>query len=208
MRLRIIFSKTEAMRYTGHLDLYRTWERTLRRANLPLAYSQGFKPHPRLTLASALPLGFTSQAEVMDVWLENNLPIDQVERALLRALPPGLQVEQISQVETQAPGLQARLVAAEYLVTLNQPYSDLDARLEKVLSVASLPRERRGKPYDLRPLILDLQRQTDDPEGCQRILMRLSAQEGATGRPEEVLLCANIDPLAACIHRTGLIFVD
>jgi len=208
MRLRIIFSKTEAMRYTGHLDLYRTWERTLRRANLPLAYSQGFKPHPRLTLASALPLGFTSQAEVMDVWLENNLPIDQVERALLRALPPGLQVEQISQVETQAPGLQARLVAAEYLVTLNQPYSDLDARLEKVLSVASLPRERRGKPYDLRPLILDLQRQTDDPEGCQRILMRLSAREGATGRPEEVLLCANIDPLAACIHRTGLNFVD
>src|SRR3990172_10118006 len=146
MRLRIIFSKTEAMRYTGHLDLYRTWERTLRRANLPLAYSQGFKPHPRLTLASALPLGFTSQAEVMDVWLENNLPIDQVERALLRALPPGLRVKQINQVETQAPGLQARLVAAEYLVTLNQPYSDLDARLEKVLSVASLPRERRGEP--------------------------------------------------------------
>jgi radical SAM-linked protein len=48
------------MRYTGHLDLYRTWERTLRRAGLPLAYSQGFKPHPRIVLACALPLGCTT----------------------------------------------------------------------------------------------------------------------------------------------------
>ena len=61
------------MRFTGHLDLHRAWERTFRRAGLPLAYSQGFNPHPRLNLASALPLGFTSEGEVIDVWLEQDL---------------------------------------------------------------------------------------------------------------------------------------
>ncbi len=59
-RLRLTFAKTAAMRYTGHLDLHTTWERTLRRARLPLAYSQGFHPQPKIQLASALPLGFTS----------------------------------------------------------------------------------------------------------------------------------------------------
>ena len=66
IRLRIVFAKTEAMRYTSHLDLHRTWERTIRRANLPLAYSQGYNPHPRINLASALPLGFTSDCEVVE----------------------------------------------------------------------------------------------------------------------------------------------
>jgi radical SAM-linked protein len=70
MRLRITFAKTEAMRFTGHLDLHRTWERCFRRARLPLAYTQGFNPHPRLNLAAALPLGFTSQGEMIDAWLE------------------------------------------------------------------------------------------------------------------------------------------
>jgi radical SAM-linked protein len=70
MRLRITFAKTEAMRFTSHLDLHKTWERTFRRARLPLAYSQGFNPHPHINLASALPLGFTGDQEVIDVWLE------------------------------------------------------------------------------------------------------------------------------------------
>lgn len=78
MRLRLTFAKTDAMRFTGNLDLHRTWERTIRRAGLPLAYSQGFHPQPRLNLASALPLGFTSQFEMVDVWLENEMPLEQI----------------------------------------------------------------------------------------------------------------------------------
>ncbi|HLE27799.1 MAG TPA: TIGR03936 family radical SAM-associated protein, partial [Anaerolineales bacterium] len=69
-RLRLTFAKTAAMKFSGHLDLHKTWERTLRRARLPLAYSQGFNPQPRLQLASALPLGFTSECEVLDAWME------------------------------------------------------------------------------------------------------------------------------------------
>jgi radical SAM-linked protein len=64
MRLRITFSKTGSLRYTGHLDLQTVWERTARRAGLPLAYTQGFHPGPRIQIASALPLGFIGHAEI------------------------------------------------------------------------------------------------------------------------------------------------
>ena len=70
MRIRVTFSKTYHMRYTSHLDVHRTWERTLRRARLPLAYSQGFNPRPKINLAAALPLGFTSDCEIVEFWLD------------------------------------------------------------------------------------------------------------------------------------------
>ncbi|MDP3186130.1 MAG: TIGR03936 family radical SAM-associated protein, partial [Anaerolineales bacterium] len=64
--MRITFSKTGALRYTGHLDLQRIWERTARRAGLPLVYSQGFHPQPKIQIAAALPLGFSGRAELVD----------------------------------------------------------------------------------------------------------------------------------------------
>ncbi|HSF82621.1 MAG TPA: TIGR03936 family radical SAM-associated protein [Anaerolineales bacterium] len=208
MRVRITFSKTDSMRYTSHLDLHRTWERTFRRAKLPLAYTQGFKPHPKLNLASALPLGFTSSGEVLDVWFEDELQLDDIERKLNHALPPGLVIHKLDDVDLRLPSLQTQLIAAEYLVTLLQPSPELDARLNTMVAAEILPRERRGKSYDLRPLIYELQRVEDSKDGCQRIKMRLAAQEGATGRPEEVLQCAYIDSLSARVQRTHLVFIE
>jgi len=73
MRARITFSKTGALRYIGHLDLQTLWERAARRAGLPLAYSHGFHPQAKINFASALPLGFSSRAEVMDIRLQSEL---------------------------------------------------------------------------------------------------------------------------------------
>ena len=77
------------MKFTGHLDLFRTWERTIREG-LPayFAYTQGFRPHPRLNLAAALPLGFTSDCELIDIWLEYDMELDQIKSALIHAAPP------------------------------------------------------------------------------------------------------------------------
>ena len=69
LRLRLYFGKTSLMRYTAHLDTQRALERTIRRAKLPLAYSEGFTPHAKMNLAAALPLGFTSIGELADIWL-------------------------------------------------------------------------------------------------------------------------------------------
>ena len=63
-RYRMVFSKMQPLRYIGHLDLMRAWEHTFRRANVPIAYTQGYHPHPRVNLGAALPLGFTSECEI------------------------------------------------------------------------------------------------------------------------------------------------
>ena len=195
------------MRYTSHLDLHKTWERTIRRTGLPLGYSQGFNPRPKLQLASALPLGFTSDSEVLDAWFaETDLSITHILEALRRAAPPGLQVHQVTEVDSAKPPLQTQVRSAEYVITLLEPVPDLEVRLESRLSDSSLPRQRRGKTYDLRPLIETLSLLPPDEQGRSRIAMRLSAQEGATGRPEEVLASLEISPESTRIHRSQLVF--
>jgi radical SAM-linked protein len=194
------------MRYTGHLDLYRTWERTMRRARLPLAYTQGFRPHPRINLASALPLGFTGQGEMVDIWLEQDLPVDQIEERLRRSSPPGVEILNVEAMDSKAPTLQTLVDASEFTVTFLDPLPELDARLNEVLAAGVLPRRRRGKDYDLRPLIQSIERLPDDEAGRQRLRLRLSAREGATGRPEEVILALGGVPEAARVHRERLIF--
>lgn len=205
-RYRVFFGKTEAMRYTGHLDLFRTWERTIRRAGLPLAYSAGFRPHPRLNLAAALPLGLTSECEVLDIWLDRELATNEISERLQQALPQGIELHQVEAIELRAPALQRQVLAAEYLITLLEGVPDLDARIAKILEAEHLLRDRRGRAYDLRPLILELTRLPDAPSGNARILVRLAAREGATGRPEEVVRALGGKPERARFHRLKLIF--
>jgi radical SAM-linked protein len=192
------------MRFTSHLDLQRTWERTLRRAGLPIAYSEGFSPRARINLAAALPLGFTSDGEILDTWLDCPLPLDQVLEALVMASPPGIEITGITEVEPRLPALQATLRAADYLVSLAEPVPDLSDICFRLLAETSLPRTRRGKPYDLRPLIIHL------APGAERdpttMLMTLAAQEGATGRPEEVVAALELTPDPVGYHRLRLTF--
>ncbi len=208
MRIRITFSKTPAMRYTGHLDLHRAWERTFRRAGLPLAYSQGFHPQPRINLACALPLGFTSECEIVDAWLDSDLSLGEIETDLAGAVPPGICVHNLTEVDAHAPTLQTQVQAAEYQVTLLDAIPDLDERLAKVLAATTIPRARRGKPYDLRPLIEAIQLLPDESGGLKCLQMRLAAREAATGRPEEVLAELDIGIEAARVHRVQLFMQD
>lgn len=208
MQIRVIFHKNEHMRYTGHLDLHRAWERTFRRAKLPLAYSQGFNPQPKINLAAALPLGFTSQGEVADFWLEETRTLEEIETALLEVLPPGIEIASIRQVEQKEASLQSRVIAAEYEITLLDPVGTLAEDLHLLLEAESLPRQRRGKPYDLRPLIEMLEMIPPDSKGRPRMRARLTSRPGATGRPEELLEALNIPVQAARIHRICLYFED
>jgi radical SAM-linked protein len=206
MRVRIYFDKTEVMRFTGQLDVHRTFERMFRRANLPLAYSHGFHLQPRINFASALPLGFTSQAEIVDIWLETSIPLADIETALKITLPPGIQIQQIEEIDSKAPTLQTQVVASEFTITLLLPQKNLNELLSKLLGASSLPRVRRGKAYDLRPLIYKLSRLPDDDESHPRFKINLASRPGATGRPEEVLDELGIPPESTRIHRTRIIF--
>lgn len=203
MRIRITFAKQGALRYTGHLDLHRLWERAARRAELPLAYSQGFHPQPKMAIAAALPLGFSSRCEVIDMRLEHEIPLDGLRDKLQQTLPTGIRVSNVESVDEKLPALQTQVAAAEYEVTLTEAIdgSELKRRIESVMETESIPRERRGKTYDLRPLIDELNLLSE----C-KIFMRLAAREGATGRPEEVLDMLGIAFEGTRIERTQIIF--
>jgi radical SAM-linked protein len=203
-RIRIQYAKTEPLRYTGNLDIHRIWERTLRRARLPIAYSQGFHPQPRLNQACPLPLGITSQAEMIDVWLDVDTVQEDAYAALEKALPPGIELKSIDPAEMNAPALQTQTVSTVYSAELKVDISTeiLAERIAQILASTELPRMRRGKRYDLRPLVEDLRL-----EG-RSIIMQLAAREGATGRPEEVLEQLELQPHDARLHRTALTFLS
>ncbi len=220
IRIRITFSKQKALRYISHLDLHSIWERSTRRAGLPLAYSQGFHPQPKIQLASALALGFTGQAELVDIWLESdeNLQPDELQKKLQGGLPEGIRIHKLDEVDLRSPALQTQVHTAEYEVTLldEMPASLLDEKIASVLAAESIIRERRKrrkkkryttqKPtYDLRPLILEI---TPLPAeaGHLRIFMSLMAREGATGRPDDILSEMGIPIEAARVTRTKLIY--
>ncbi len=224
MRLRITFSKSGALRYIGHLDLQNLWERTLRRAGLPLAYTQGFHPGPRIQIAAALPLGFIGRAEIVDIWLDEtgNPPIHAYKDLIQPAAPPGLTVLDVEQVDERGPALQTQVTAAEYEVALLEPVerAELEQKIEELLKAESLPRRRREKAYDLRPLIemialtplrlppFSKKMGGEKEGGGVRVDMRLAAREGATGRPEEVLDALGIPPETARIERTRLLLAE
>ena len=216
MRIRIKFAKQGALRYTSHLDLHKLWERAARRAELPLAYSQGFHPQPKMNIAAALPLGFSSRCEVLDMRLEREIMLEGLREKLQQTLPTGIQVSSIESVDEKLPALQTQVASAEYEVTLTESLdqSELKRKIDSVMESESIVRERRGKTYDLRPLIEEISIMESDSSvyvqehapALQRIFMRLAAREGATGRPEEVLDMLGIAFEGTRIERTHILF--
>ena len=205
-RWRLTFAKTEAMRFTGHLDLILTWERTFRRSGLPLSYSEGFNPRPVINLAAPLPLGFTSTGEIGDFWLSDTVTEGEFSRSISRAMPPGLDILAIQEImQLHGAKLPSLVQAAVYQLVLEKNYPDLPERIQELLGVRSLLRVKKGKEYDLRPLIQELT--LISPAGSVTAVLRtrLSLLPGATGRPEEVLNALDVDPLEARINREKII---
>ena len=103
--MRVTFATDDTVKYVGHLDMARAWERAIRRARLPLAYSQGFNPQARMHFAAALPVGFTGQAELIDVFLDAEVePADFLAR-LAPALPAGIRLTGAEAVSRELPSL-------------------------------------------------------------------------------------------------------
>jgi radical SAM-linked protein len=205
-RNRIIYRRGPELRYVGNLDMQLVWERTIRRANLPVAFSQGFSPRPRFHMAAALPLGFTSNCEIIDIWLNGEMQSEVLRESLQPACPPGLTISSIDRIDLGLPALQTQVEAAEFMALLREVPEGfmLEQEVQRLLESPTLPRERRSKPYDLRPLILSLTVTASSQGDFPRLEMRLSAKEGATGRPEEVLAALGLDPTTARVERTGL----
>jgi radical SAM-linked protein len=200
-RLRIVFGKLGSQKYVGHLDLARTWERILRRAQVSLSYSQGFNARPKMQLATALPLGITSECEILDIWLERPLPVEGLAERLMAVSPPGLPIYRIEPVPLKSPALQALLERSVYLMTPRDPVdvADLRRRVSDLMAQPEIQRTRHDKVYDLRPLIYAL---AVSDEGQIRAELALSAE--GTGRPDELLDALGLSVGSMGVHRVEI----
>lgn len=208
-RLRMKFSKIGPTRYISHLDLARALERALNRARVPVSYTQGYNPRPRMQFASALPLGFTSEAELADIWLEEEIEPAAALEQIMSRMAPGIVVHEVWEVPLDAPAMQASTLETAYVAMVDDVIdrADLRQRVQSLLAAESVVRERRGKEYDLRPLILELKVDEDEDDNLL-LTMRLLLQPGKTGRPDEVLDALGLDPLSVRVHRTDVVLED
>lgn len=204
-RIRVQYTKGPSLRFTGHLDLQRIWERLLRRTKLPIRYSQGYHPRARLNLASALPLGFTSEAELLDFWMDEPLPEKDIAARLSTAAPPGLEILSVQSIDLREDALQSQMTASEYEVHFfdEQDRKSLEDKVTTLMNAETVIRTRRKKTYDLRPLILSLA--VVAFEGEIGLNMTLSADPGATGRPDELLDALGFSNTDYLVRRTRVV---
>jgi radical SAM-linked protein len=209
-RLRVRFSRGEEVKYVSHLDIMRLWQRALNRAGVAVAYSEGFNPHPRLSLAVPLAIGVTSEAELMDIYLEKWSSPHTFSDAVGRQLPRGVEILQVYNIAIALPSLQSQARFAEYKVTLetNRTQADVEGAIAALLARESLPwqhqRDTGPHRYDLRRLIDDIWL-VERRDGRCTLGMRLRCDSAGSGRPEQVAAALGFENYPEAIHRTRLL---
>jgi radical SAM-linked protein len=189
-RVRVWFRKGERVRYISHLDVLRYWERAIRRAGLPLSYSQGFTPHPRLAFAGPLPLGFVADRELVDVSLDERVSLDDFRERLAAQTTEDLAVVDVEEVPMAGPAPQSTVTWADYAIEVPQVTpAEARERVEWLLATETLPwteeRKEKARTIDLRAGTASL---SFEPAACGVMLCaRLSASQDLTARPEQLV---------------------
>jgi radical SAM-linked protein len=165
-KLRLRYAKRGRLRFTSHRDVARTFERALRRAGVPMAYSQGFSPHPKVSWLGAAPTGVASEAEYLEVQVVRQVDPEALRTALDAALPPGLDV--VDAVTATGGSLAERIDGARWRIELPgvEPAA-LAAAVELLLVADRVEVERRTKDgkriIDVRGAVVSLA--VDPPSG-------------------------------------------
>jgi radical SAM-linked protein len=211
-RMRIRFGRGEEIKFISHLDLMRLWQRALNRAGIALAYSEGFNPRPRLSLAAPLALGVTSEAELMDVFLSRWVSPHTFAASVGRQLPPGIAITGTYNIALTLPSLQSQVHYAEYVVRLEteKGRAKIESSVQSLLAKESLPWEHQRDTgphhYDLRALIEDLWLIGWEKGHCE-LGMRLNCDSSGSGRPEQVAAALGFEKYPESVHRTRLILI-
>lgn len=206
-RVRLTFSRGEEMKYITHLDMMRFWERALRRAELPVAYSEGFSPHAQIAIAAPLAVGTTGEAELMDVFFEEAIAPREAVRRVTPELPPAVRITNAEEVGLTLPSLQAEVRFAAYDVDVTPADGcDAGAAVAAFLAQESIPwehkREDEVRSYDIRTMVRSLG--VEPLEHGVRLKMVLRNDNSGSGRPEQVAAALGLGTPER-VHRTGLI---
>jgi len=190
---RLHYARGESLRFVGHLDTIRAFERAFRRAGMPLAYTQGFNPRPKISYGPALPLGLTSEAEFLDVTFQSRVTGDL--RARLRPfLPPGLDIRGVKRVVGKQPSLSSLINRIQYEVQFDRPQNPRELS-QKILAFLArrhvwVERKKKGKSGEEETRSVDLRPFVDAVESLEKgrgVRVTLRVREGRTARIHEVL---------------------
>lgn len=215
MRIFAVYHKGDEIAFISHLDIQRALQRVFRRANVPLAYSQGFNPHPKLSFASAVATGQTSDAEWFEVALEERIDPGEFAARVNAVMPPGLYLSDAFEPADNFPSLSSLTRAAEYVIKLSLveelPADRLSAAAEALLNGAIIVQKRtKGgeKAVDIRPQIIGVfVEKIEGKEITLRVLGRLQADGGLRA---ELFAGALLDRLDAhgsvAVRRTHMYF--
>ncbi len=187
-RLCFSFALNMALAYISHLDIMRLFLRALRRSNLPLAYSMGYNPHPRLTLALPLPLGVTAAEEFGEVFLHKPVGPEKFKYDLGSQLPSALEVTGTAILSLKLPALASQVSAAHYRVFIDCGekgkvlYENLGSALDSLLAKEEIIMERKKKKkisyLNVRPYIYEASLNQD---GAQALELSLLLKAGSSG---------------------------
>ncbi|MBU6430635.1 MAG: TIGR03936 family radical SAM-associated protein, partial [Cyanobacteria bacterium REEB65] len=208
-RLRCRFVKDGDLRFISHLDLARLFERALRRAGLPVVFSQGFNPHPAIEFAAPLALGVTSEAELVDIYLADVFDPAEFQRRLNDALPPEGRLHGCWPATLKGPSLMSLVDEATYRVTLADAIET--DRWVAFLALGEIPFAKQGKTgtriVDLRPLI-----RAATPEDDRTVILKLQAGSRGNAKPEDVMEAMSEflkqDLLIESIRRLDLVIME
>jgi len=157
VRLVVKYAKQDAVKYISHLDLMRTLHRALRRAGIPVAFSQGYNPQPRVAFAPPLSVGMTSQGEYMDVVLASRMSPREFCRRLNGALPRGITMLKAVAIDESLPSLMSMIERALYRIILKAPGLSMEGVLKDFLAQPHITMTKSGKKgerlVNIRPMI-------------------------------------------------------
>ncbi len=192
--VRVVFSKTGRARFISHLDLVRTMTRVMRRAGIPLWYTEGFNRHPYLTFAAPLSLGYEGLHETMDLRLEEDMPYDELVSRLNAAFPEGFKAISANEAMCKA----GELVSAQYRLTVSCSADVVKSLLaQSEILVEKRTKKKTIKMVDIRPAFANAQIQAT-VDGCE-ILVTLPTGNDPVN-PRLLLQALNVIDDAASMH--------
>lgn len=220
-RLRIVYGRDSEAANIGQLELTGLWEQALKDAGVELSYSRGNRPQPRLTMAAGLPMGVTSDGELLDAITSKVCSTQRLLKALISTLPNGICAVHVQEVGMGQPSLPVAVRWADYEVdVVGADEEETNAAVSKLLAAEALPwedaRGEKVRHYDLRRLVADISIQErfggepDDDESCDdvlRLLMRLRCATDGVGRAEQVTKALGLSEPAR-IHRRRLLLAE
>ncbi len=209
MKIRIKFSKQGVMRFIGHLDIMRYFQKAMRRAHIDIAFTEGFSPHMIMSFAAPLGVGLTSDGEYMDIEIRTPVSSEDAIRQLNEVMVEGMKVLSFRQIEEGKAGKAMSLVAAaDYTVSFRpgyEPEGDWQSKLEEFIqkdSILVLKKTKKSEvETDIRPMIYQLSVKDD------KVHMTLATGSAANLKPELVMSAflksegLDLDPFALSVNR-------